>query len=298
MKEKTLNKKDIQKSIKTDDSFMVDLTKPLLENKVAIITGCSSGLGAATVKTFLKNGAKVVGCYYSKADERVYTKKAIEDVLEFISKKEYNNQFISLNLDIRNKETSKSLVKKTMSEFKKIDILCNFAGMAYFRNFENITFNEYKKIFDVNVNGHFILTQEVVKEMKKNSLYSANSSRGSIINMSSMTGLHVGENGVTDYAMTKGALHSFTLSLATELGKYGIRVNSIAPGSILTPINFRDYKNSKRRKMIEKRTSLNRWGFPTDVANVAIFLASDLSSYVTGENILVDGGMTNKFQLE
>lgn len=133
--------------------------------------------------------------------------------------------------------------------------------------------------------------------MKKNSLKNEYASRGSIINMTSMTGVHVGEDAVSPYAITKAGLMALTKSFATELGPYKIRVNAISPGSILTPINFRDYDKGRRKK-IERRTALGRWGFPQDVANVALFFASDLSGYVTSAEVLVDGGMTHQFQID
>jgi len=190
------------------------------------------------------------------------------------------------------------LVKYALEKFGTIDILCNFAGIAYFTNFENVSREDYQRTLDVNLTGHFFLTQRVVHEMKKNSLNNEYASRGSIINMTSVTGCHVGEDNVSAYAITKAGLSALTKSLATELGPYKIRVNSISPGSIVTPINFRDYKNKERRRKIEERTSLGRWGFPQEIANWALIFASELSSYVTGAEIVVDGGTTSKFQLE
>src|SRR3989338_6773970 len=169
---------------------------------------------------------------------------------------------------------------------------------GHFNNFENVSREDYDKTLEVNLKGHFFLSQKVAEIMKKNPLKNKYSSRGSIINMTSVTGCHVGEDGVSSYAITKAGLSALTKSLATELGHYKIRVNSISPGSIVTPINFRDYRNKERRRKIEERTSLGRWGFPQEIANWALIFASELSSYVTGAEIVVDGGTTSKFQLE
>lgn len=295
MPEKILSPKDIQFGIQQDEKLKVNVGK-ILEDKVTIITGCSSGLGGATTRTFLEAGSYVIGCYYSKADARLYP-HAIRDIDKFVNENNYNKNFMGLDIDISDKSSTEIIVKHALKKFGHIDILCNFAGFAYFNNFENISREEYNRTLDVNLNAHFFLTQKVAEEMKRNSPQSECLSRGSIINMTSITGCHVGEDGVSPYAITKAGLLALTKSLATELGPYKIRVNSISPGSILTPINFRDYKNRERRKKIEDRTSLGRWGFPQEIANVALFLASDLSSYITGAEIVVDGGTISKFQL-
>lgn len=297
MKTENLTDKNIQEVEKIDNRFKVNVGN-LLEGKVAVITGCSSGIGAATTKVFLEAGAKVFGCYYSQADERLYP-NAINDMRKFSEENGYQKNFMALDLDIADIEgTPRKLVEGAVDNFGRIDILCNFAGIAYFNKFEEMTREKYKRTMDVNLNGHVFLTQMVVEEMKKNELEYEGSSKGSIINMSSMTGPYMGEDGVVDYGITKAALLGFTNELVTELGPYKIRVNSIHPGSILTPIQIRDYKDENRRRKIENRTAIKRWGFPREVANVALFLASDLSSYVTGTEIRIDGGMTKIFQLE
>ena len=154
---------------------------------------------------------------------------------------------------------------------------------------------DYDRTLNVNLTGHVFLTKEAVKIMKKNQ--PSRGSRGSIINMSSVAGGIIGEDGVLPYGITKGALHAFTLELAIELGKYGIRANSIAPGSIITPINYRDLGDKTRKEGIEYRTPLGRWGYAQEIANVSLFLASDLSSFVTGSMIPVDGGLVSTFRL-
>jgi NAD(P)-dependent dehydrogenase (short-subunit alcohol dehydrogenase family) len=296
MKEKLLTEEDMKKISREDDNFKIDSSKRLLEDKVVIITGCSSGLGLATTKTFLEAGAKVVGCYSPEADKRLYP-DAIEELKEFAKDGNFCKNLIYKPWDISYKSTPKKLVDIAISKFKKIDVLCNFAGFAYFTPFGEITRKEYNKTLEVNLNGHVFLSQRVSEEMKKNKLLHKNASRGSIINMTSIIGVHLGEDGVVPYGVTKGGLLGLTKELVTELGPYGIRVNQISPGSVLTPIQIRDYKNKSRSIQIERKTALMRWGFPREVANAALFLASDLSTYVTGTEILLDGGITSKFQL-
>ena len=295
MKTKTLHERDIKEAEKINARFKVPVGN-LLEGKVAVVTGCSSGIGAATAKVFLDAGAQVVGCYSSKADRRLYT-RAIHDVFEFVTDNEYESKFIALDLDIADKKTPKCLVERALKHFESIHILCNFAGVAYFSKFEDMTLEKYQRTLGVNLNGHVFLTQKVVEVMKQNSLQHEGSSRGSIINMASMTGPHMGEDGLVDYGITKAAMTGFMRELVTELGPYNIRANCISPGYVLTPIQIRDYKDVTRRKKVIERTALPRWGFPNEIANVALFLASDLSSFVTGADILVDGGIVTKFQL-
>ncbi len=290
---KPLTESEIQKLVQEDSEFAVPNLGQILEGKTAIITGCSSGLGAATTKTFLTAGANVVGCYYSKADAKVYKENAIGDVKRFAEK--YAGRFIAFNLDIADKETPKTLVEAAISNYGRITTLCNIAGIADFADFENMSREQYDRTLKTNLTGHVFLAKDAIGHMKENPI--VNGSRGSIINFSSVAGLKIGEEGVLPYAITKGAMHSFTLELAIELGKYKIRANSVVPGSITTPINYRDLGDPARKEGIEKRTALGRWGYPQEIANVNLFLASDLSSYITGESILVDGGLTSTFKL-
>ena len=161
-------------------------------------------------------------------------------------------------MDIADEKTPEILTGNAMENFGRIDVLCSFAGIALFSTFEKTTREKYKKTMDTNLNRHFFLAQRVAKEMKKNRLPYANSSRGSIINMCSMTGVHVGEDGVVDYGITKAGLFALTKGLATELGPYNIRANCVSQVYILTPIQIRDYKDVKRRDEVNKRNAIPR----------------------------------------
>ncbi len=288
-----LTEADIEKLAREDASYILPNVSSILEGKTAIITGCSSGLGAATTKTFLRAGANVVGCYYSPADGQIYKADAIDSVLKFAA--DYEGKFIAHNLDIANENTPKRLVESAMDNYKNLTTLCNFAGIAQFFDFENMDRATYNRTLAVNLHGPVFLAKEAMSEMKRNPV--VHGSRGSIVNMSSVAGGIIGENGVLPYGITKGGMHAFTLELAVELGPHKIRANSIAPGSIVTPINYRDLGDQQRKEGIEYRTPLGRWGYAQEIANVALFLASDWSSFINGALIPVDGGLVSTFKL-
>jgi|SRR3989344_859772 len=290
---KPLSESQIERLAQENENYTLPELGPILHGKTAIITGCSSGLGAATVRSFLKAGANVVGCYYSPADGQIYKADAIDNVLKFAA--DYEGKFIAHNLDIAHENTPKQLVESAMDHYKNLTTLCNFAGIAQFFDFENMDRAAYDRTLAVNLSGPVFLTKKAIPEMKRNPV--VRGSRGSIVNMSSVAGGIIGENGVLPYAITKGGIHAFTLELAVELGPHKIRANSIAPGSIVTPINYRDLGDQQRKEGIEYRTPLGRWGYAQEIANVALFLASDLSSFVNGALIPVDGGLVSTFRL-
>ena len=289
-----LTESEIESLSRANASFFIRDLNHVLEGKTAIITGCSSGIGASTVKTFLSAGANVVGCYHRGSDSKIYKANAIDDVLDF-AEAHYPRKFEAYDLDIADEKTPKILVESAMDSYGGITTLCNFAGIAQFFDFENMKIEDYRRTMDVNLNGHVFLTKGAVGQMRKNPPILG--SRGSIVNMSSVAGGIIGKDGVLPYGITKGALRAFTLELAIEVGKYGIRANSIAPGSIVTPINYRDLGDKARKEGIEYRTPLGRWGHAQEIANAALFLASDLSSFITGAMIPIDGGLVSTFRL-
>lgn len=273
---------------KEDERFIANLSD-LLKDQTAIVTGCSSGIGAATTKALIRAGATVVGCYFSSADDRVYRPDAIDEIVRYAKERGNESQFF--DGDIVSSETHAKLIGAALGYRGRIDILCNNAGIAFFENFTEMRKDHFRRVMETNLEGHVFLTQQVVPHMQRQR-------KGAIVNLSSVTGGVFGEDGVLPYALTKAALHAFTMTLSTELGKYGIRANSVMPGSICTPINYRDLGDKERKEKIERRTSLERWGYPTEVANAVVFLASDMASYVSGATLVVDGGMSSMFKLE
>lgn len=291
---KPLDPSEIERIREIDDSFALP-PLGLLKGRTAIVTGCSSGLGAATTRTFLEQGATVVGCHYSPADAQIYKADAIGEVES--AARDYAGSFLHIDADIADEGTPKTLVDLALSGGRQIDVLCNLAGIANFTEFTDLTREKYERTLATNLTGPVFLTKEVVERMQQNPLNPLGS-RGSIINMSSVTGTQIGEDGVLDYGLTKAAMHGFTLQLAADLWQYRIRTNTVAPGSIVTPINYRDFGDEQRRAAIERRTPLGRWGFPREIANTILFLASDMSSFLNGAFIIADGGLTTTFKLE
>lgn len=250
-----------------------------LDNKVAIITGGAMGIGRGIVETFLKYGAKVYILDYSDN---------LDSTVNELSK---NGQIFGENVDIRNSGDVEKIIDKIYENEGKIDILVNNAGVARLSNFLEVTDEERDFQIDINVKGAWNVSKHVVKHMSKNE-------KGAIINMSSVTGNTVADEGEVAYALTKAAITGFTKGLAADLAKYNIRVNAIRPGYILTPmvngIAVQSNSNNPQSVIdgIAKAIPLKRLGKPTEVGELAAFLASDESSYLTGADFVIDGGST------
>ena len=242
-----------------------------LENKVAIVTGASSGLGLAIANKFLKEGAKVV---FSDINE--------EKGNEIISQID-NAIFVKCNVS-KSSEVNE-LIQKTVKEFGKLDIIVNNAGTATTASVDSMNDEDWQKVIDVNLTGVFYGVRAACKYMKDNDI------KGSIINMSSILGTN-GFNGAISYCAAKGGVNQVTRTAAMELAPLGIRVNSIAPGFIKTEMTKEILANEEYKKFLESSTPLGYIGEPEDIANAALYLASDDSKYVTGTILYVDGGWT------
>ena len=245
----------------------------MLENKVVIITGGTRGIGLETAKLFVENKAKVI--IWGSKEESVT--KAIKEMKE--EGYEVSGYYPNLN----NYEEVNNIVEKIYNEYGKIDILLNNAGISANKKIEDTSEEDFKKIIGVNVNAVFNTTKAVVPYMKKQN-------SGVILNTSSMVSIYGQPSGV-GYPASKFAVNGITKSLARELAPSNIRVNAVAPG-----ITNTEMVASLPKEMIEpliKTIPLGRIGSPRDVANAFLFLASDLSSYITGEILSVDGAARN-----
>lgn len=239
-----------------------------LEGKVAIITGAAQGMGAAHARLFLEHGAKVV-----------VTDLNEEKGTEFA--KELGDQALFVKHNVTSEEDWQHVVKVTEEHFGPVHVLVNNAGITMAKNMLDVTVEEYKKIVDINQVSVFIGMKTVASSMQKNG-------GGSIVNISSMNGLVAGAIGYTD---TKFAVRGMTKAAAMNLAPMNIRVNSVHPGVIATPMVVQEDTKAAVEEF-SKHIPLKRIAQPEEVSQLVVFLASDESSYSTGSEFVIDGGMT------
>lgn len=244
----------------------------LLEGKVAIITGASRGIGSGIAKVFAEQGANVAFTYSSSAESA----KILENELNALGVKAKGYQSNAADYN-----EAEKLVENVLADFGTIDTLINNAGITKDNLLMRMSEEDFDKVIEINLKSVFNMTKAVQKTMLKNRA-------GSIINMSSVVGVK-GNAGQANYAASKAGMIGFTKSIALELGSRNIRCNAIAPGFIETEMTAK--LNEDVVKGWRESIPLKRGGSPEDVANVCVFLASDLSAYVTGQVINVDGGM-------
>lgn len=244
-----------------------------LKDKVAIITGSSSGIGFAVAEEYIKNGAKVVICSENEENNN----KAVQKLL-----KEYSNaSVIACKVDISNTDDVVNLFNKTIKHFGKLDILINNAGIAPSKEVEEMTDEDFINVININLVGTFKCTREAIKYMKDNG--------GSIINTSSFVSIY-GSTKQSAYTASKSGINGLTKSNAKELGKYNIRVNAIAPGVVMTDM-VKQTVNPTTIQRLNAMTPLGRGADVKDLVGLYVYLGSDESSFTTGAIINVDGGL-------
>src|SRR5712692_11176903 len=241
-----------------------------LEGKIALITGGSRGIGAAIAKRLAVDGASVAITYTKGADAAAAVVQAIE---------RGGGKAIAIQADATDAKAVKAAVEKTVATFGRLDVLVNNAGTAIPKMFEETTVEEIDRVLDINVRGVFNATQAALKHMK---------SGGRVIMIGSAVGERVAAPGLVPYAGTKGAVKMFTQALAREIGSRGITVNNVQPGPIDTELNPADSEWAVPQKAA---TSLDRYGHVDEIAAMVAFVAGPESSYITGANLTVDGGM-------
>jgi len=250
------------------------------KGRVAIITGGSSGLGEATVIELVNRGCKVIVADVDSKHGKELELKYGPDTVKFIE------------TDVSNEDHVKSLVEKTLQHFGAIHIVVNSAGILVRGEVQSkeVDVEQFWKVFKINVLGTFLVTKYTAMHMmKQDPVNTETKERGVIINVGSIGGIE-GPSGEVLYSGTKGAIHAMTLPLARDLGKFGIRVITIAPQVFETPMKFEEIKsNSKAIQMMRKITALGRLGSPSEFANCVASLC--MNSYITGEVIRLDGGV-------
>ncbi len=250
-----------------------------LDKKVAIITGGGTGIGQSIALTFAKEGADVVVCGRTMAN--------LEGVVNEI--KGIEKHVIAVQTDVSVKKQVQDMVKGTIEEFGQVDILVNNAGVARRGLIVDISEEDWDYILDINLKGTFLCIQAVAKHMMERKC-------GKIINISSIAGIRCIFPSVASYCVSKAGINLLTKAATLELAPYGISVNAIAPGFVETLIyrRGRTPEQMEQWRSASRQAPIGRVGEPDDIAKVALFLASDDSSFVSGECIVVDGGRNAK----
>ncbi len=244
----------------------------LLKDKVCIVTGAGKGIGLATMKVFIDNGAKLAVITRSQEDV-----DSLNDEFKCDS-----HDFMAICGDVSNQDTVNRFVKEVINKYGRVDVLVNNAGMRFRKKFSEITFEEFKNVLDVNLMSVFFFSQAVLPSMVKQNA-------GKIINMSSIAGTQ-GFSELSGYVTSKAAIIGLTKSLAVEYAEKNVQINAIAPGFCKTSYFDNFSKNNELYDFTISRTPMKRWGESLEIANTCLFLASHLSSYITGDVISVDGG--------
>jgi NAD(P)-dependent dehydrogenase (short-subunit alcohol dehydrogenase family) len=247
-----------------------------LTGRVAVVTGASSGLGVTFAKGLAVAGAKVV-----LAARRLDRLEKLALELE-----EMGHQALAVACDVTDEKDVDRLVTATMNHFARLDILVNNAGIGNVAPAEDEKLENFRRVMDVNVTGSFLCTQRCGRVMLK-------AGKGSIINVASMLGLvGIGVSPQTSYNTSKAAIINMTREIAIQWARSGIRVNAIAPGWFPTELTEGLFSDESGKQFVNRRTPLARAGEPEELLGTLLLLASDASSYIIGETIVVDGGWT------
>ena len=246
-----------------------------LKGKVAVITGARRGMGKSHAIKLAKAGAKVTVSDISQEE--------CQQVVDEIEKA--GGEALAIKCDVSNKKEVEEMIKKTVEKFGKVDILVNNAGICEFKPFLEMTEEEWNKTLNINLKGYFLCAQAAAKEMVKHK-------SGAIVNIASVVMGQIGKGmvGLAHYSASKGGIAALTKTLALELAPHNIRVNAIAPGAIDTPMAASTKTDPKILEQTLAIIPLHRMGEAREVTNTVLFLVSDVSSYITGSVIVVDGG--------
>lgn len=256
-----------------------------LKNQVAIVTGASSGIGTGIAKSLAAAGATVIVNHSSEhsADEANEVLKEITDA---------GGTGIVYQCDVSSEEQVVGMFQEVISQFGTVDILINNAGVQKDAKFTEMTLDQWNTVININLTGQFLCAREAIKEFLRRGIDTSRSvACGKIIHISSVHEV-IPWAGHANYAASKGAIRMLMQTLAQEYGADKIRVNSICPGAIQTPINKDAWSTPEAMNSLMKLVPYNKIGKPEDIGNLAVFLASDHADYISGASIFVDGAMT------
>lgn len=256
----------------------------MTDKKVAVVSGAANGIGQASALRFAKEGYAVAVVDKSPALEA--TEKMIQEM---------GQECLACVGDVSDEEAMTAFIEEVNQKFGRIDVLNNNAGIVVVKPLEDTAFAEFEKVAKTNIGGTFLLTKLVLPTMKK-------AGKGAIVNLGSVSG-HVGQTEHAIYGATKGAVIAFTRAVAWETASFNIRVNSVSPGSVDTPMLRSDIQLEADRtgkpyeevkKLREAEQAFNRWADPSEIASAIYYLASDEASFITGSDLLVDCGWVAK----
>ncbi len=251
-----------------------------LDNKVAVVTGAATGIGQAIAITMAREGASVVVDYVGKPGSADDTVHQIESA---------GGKALAVAADVSQPDQVANLVGQAVSTFGRLDIFVNNAGIEYKHPITEFPLDQWNKIIAVNLTGPFLCTQAAAKQMIAQA-QNGQGQGGRIINISSIhQDLPMPTNA--PYCASKGGLRMLMRTVAVELAPHGITVNNIGPGAVYTPIDADIQANPEMEKALMAEIPMGRWGKPEEVANLAVFLASDDAGYITGSTYYIDGGM-------
>lgn len=257
-----------------------------LHNQVALITGASSGIGTGIAKSMAEAGATVI---INHSSEKSY--EGANAVLKEIT--DAGGKGMTYQCDVSKEDEVIKMFKDVVGKFGTVDILVNNAGVQKDAKFTEMTLEDWNTVIGVNLTGQFLCSREAIKEFLRRGIDPSRSvACGKIIHISSVHEI-IPWAGHANYAASKGAIKMLMQTLAQEYGPDKIRVNSIGPGAIQTPINKPAWETEDALNSLLELIPYNRIGQPKDIGNLAVFLASDLADYISGASIFVDGGMTS-----
>ena len=251
-----------------------------LRGKVAIVTGAGRGMGRTHALTLAQAGAKVMLSDINLED----CQKVVIEI------KKERGEALATKCDIASKADVDNLIAQTLKSFGKIDILVNNAGIFPFKPFLQMQEADFQKVIDINLKGYFLMSQACANQMQKNQA-NEKGQRGSIVNVASIAAI-VGFAGLAHYCASKGGIVAMSKAIALELAPLGIRINTIDPGAINTPGASSTSMTEEQRTAMLASIPMKRQGKDQEISNAVLFLASDESSYMTGSEMVIDGGWT------